>query len=77
MGHVDTTSAILYPTTHAQATEARIVVRDPLNCGRRALVALRPVVLGRLEGLVAAKPTAAILRERRTFARNMVFGASS
>jgi hypothetical protein len=50
-------------------------LRDPLGGGRRALVALRPVPLDRLEGLVLAKPTAAVLRERRSFAHEMVFGS--
>ena len=68
------TATILYPTTHAQATEARIEVRDPLHGGRRALVVLRPVSLDRLEGLVSTKQTAAVLRERRSFARELVFG---
>jgi 5-methylcytosine-specific restriction enzyme subunit McrC len=72
--HEGGTATILYPTTHEQAKEARIEVRDPLGGKRRALVALRPVLLDRLEGLVTAKPTATILRERRSFARAMVFG---
>jgi 5-methylcytosine-specific restriction enzyme subunit McrC len=71
------TATILYPTTHAQATEARIEVRDPLYGGRTALVVLRPVSLHRLEGLVSTRQTAAVLRERRTFARELVFGAES
>ncbi|OJW13120.1 MAG: hypothetical protein BGO49_20190 [Planctomycetales bacterium 71-10] len=74
MGHEGGTAAILYPTTHAQATEARIEVRDPLNAGRRALVALRAVDLGELEGLVSARPTASILRQRITFAHQLAFG---
>ena len=75
MIHEGGTSTILYPTTQAQATEARIEVRDPLGGGRRALVSLRPVPLDRLEGLVSAKPTAAVLRERRSFAHEMAFGS--
>ncbi len=71
------TAAILYPTTHAQAVEARIDVRDALHGGRRALVVLRPVSLNRLEGLVSTRQTAAVLRERRTFARELVFGSES
>ena len=70
------TATILYPTTHAQATEARIEVRDPLHGGRRAFVVLRPVSLDRLEGLISTKLTAAVSRERRTFARELVFGTN-
>ena len=77
MSHEGGVSTILYPTAHPQATEARIEVRDPLHGGRRAAIALRPVVLDRLEGLVTARPTAAILRERRAFAQTMVFGMVS
>jgi 5-methylcytosine-specific restriction enzyme subunit McrC len=72
--HEGGTATILYPSTHSQAAEARIEVRDPLLGGRRALVVLRPVSLDRLEGLVSAKQTAAVLRERRSFALELVFG---
>jgi 5-methylcytosine-specific restriction enzyme subunit McrC len=72
--HEGGTATILYPTTLAQAKEARIEVRDPMLGGRRALVVLRPVSLDRLEGLVSTKQTAAVLRERRSFAHEMVFG---
>ena len=75
MIHEGGTSTILYPTAQAQATEARIEVRDPLHGGRRALVALRRSPLDRLERLVSAKPTAAVLRERLSFAHEMVFGS--
>jgi len=74
MSYEGGTSTILYPTTHAQATEARIEVRDPMYGGRRALVVLRPVVLERLEGLVSAKPTAGVLRERGEHAKRLIFG---
>lgn len=71
------TATILYPTTHAQATEARIEVRDPLLGARRALVVVRPVVLERLEGLISDKPTATSLRESRSFAHSLAFGAKA
>jgi 5-methylcytosine-specific restriction enzyme subunit McrC len=74
MSHESGTATILYPTTYPQATESRIEVRDPLNGGRRALIALRPVVLDLLKGLVSARPTATVLRERRSFARELAFG---
>ncbi len=70
------TATILYPTTHAEAREARIEVRDPLSAKRRALVVLRPVLMERMEVLLAAKPNASIFRERRALAREMVFGQS-
>jgi 5-methylcytosine-specific restriction enzyme subunit McrC len=71
------TATILYPTPHDQATEARIEVRHPTNGGRRALVVLRPVALERLAGLISAKPTAAVFRQRQSFAHELVFGALS
>ena len=77
MSHEGGTATILYPTTHAQATEARIEVRDPLSGARRALVVLRPIVLEELEGLLMAKPTAPILRQRRALADDLAFGIPS
>lgn len=77
MSHEGGTSTILYPTTHAQATEARIEVRDPIHGGRRALVVVRPVALATFEGLITAPPTAAALRQRRSYAHDLVFGSIS
>lgn len=74
MSHEGGTATILYPSTYAQATEARIEVRDSTHGGRRALVVLRPVVLEKLEGLVSARPTAAVLRRRRSYAHDLVTG---
>jgi 5-methylcytosine-specific restriction enzyme subunit McrC len=73
--HEGGTATILYPTTNSRATEARIEVRDPIHGGRRALVALRPVALERLAGLLAARPTAQVVRERRSLAGGLAFGA--
>lgn len=67
-------ATILYPTTHERATEARIEVRDPMHGGRRALVVVRPVVIGTLERLVNSRPTASTLRQRGVHAHRLVFG---
>jgi 5-methylcytosine-specific restriction enzyme subunit McrC len=77
LGHEGGTATILYPTVHDQATEARIEVRDPVLGGRRALVVLRPVDLNRLVKLVSEKPTASVVRETKSFAVELVFGAVS
>ena len=68
------TATILYPTIHGQATEARIALRDPHNGGHRAIIALRPVPLERLDDLISARPTAALQRQRQAFARELAFG---
>jgi 5-methylcytosine-specific restriction enzyme subunit McrC len=67
-------ATILYPTSHAEAAESRIEIRGPKSGERRALVRLRPILLDRLARLVSAKPSPAVLRERRSFAREVVFG---
>jgi len=46
-------AAILYPTTHPDATEACVEVRDPAGGNLRARVALRPVRLDLMAELVA------------------------
>jgi 5-methylcytosine-specific restriction enzyme subunit McrC len=74
MIHEGGTSTILYPTPHAEATEARIEVRDPLRGGRRALVVVRPVDVGFLERLVSSKASSTVLRDRRQYAYQLVFG---
>ena len=68
-------ATILYPTTDLSAREVRIDVTDPIHGGSRAQVQLRPVVLDKLEGLVMAMPSAAVGRERRAYAKLLVFGA--
>lgn len=77
MSYEGGTATILYPTTHAQATEARIEVREPMHGARRAVVVIRPVDLGTLERVLTSKPTAATLRERRDYAHHLVFGGDS
>ena len=74
MSHEGGTATILYPTTHAQATEARIEVRDPIHGGRRALVTTRPVDLARLERLVSARTSPETVRERRRYALRLALG---
>jgi 5-methylcytosine-specific restriction enzyme subunit McrC len=68
-------STILYPTIHPQASEARIAIREPVRGGRRATISLRPVLLGRMESLIAARPTPSVSRERRDLAQRLAFGA--
>jgi 5-methylcytosine-specific restriction enzyme subunit McrC len=73
--HESGAATILYPTIHPQASEARIAIREPVRGGRRATISLRPVLLGRLESLVAARPTPSVSRERRELAQRLAFGA--
>jgi 5-methylcytosine-specific restriction enzyme subunit McrC len=68
-------ATILYPTTDLSAREVRIDVTDPIRGGNRAQVQLRPVLLDKLEGLVMAMPSAAVERERRAYAKQLIFGA--
>lgn len=75
--HHSKTATILYPTTQAAATEARIEVRDPVSYRQLAQVRSRPVYLGRFEELVLAKPSAAMQRRRAAYADWLAFGDSA
>ena len=51
------TAVILYPTTDPAARVARIEVRDPSRDSAAGYVALRPVLLSRMVGLVGGSVT--------------------
>lgn len=68
------TSVILYPTTDPGATEARIVIRDPVSRGEKGKVALRPVDLNRLVDLVTMPNTVAVKRARSAYAMRLAYG---
>jgi 5-methylcytosine-specific restriction enzyme subunit McrC len=68
------TAAILYPTLNAAATEARIVIRNPVTGSAKGKVALRPVDLNRLVDLVRMPNTAAARRERTAYATYLAYG---
>jgi 5-methylcytosine-specific restriction enzyme subunit McrC len=72
LSHDGGAATILYPSTDGQATESRIEVRHPWDGTRRALVAVRPVELARLEGLLASRTTAALIRARHEYALQLV-----
>lgn len=69
-------SSILYPTTDAQASEARIDVTDPLFGRHLGQVCLRPVFLPKIEMLVQEN-TSHARRERAAYARRLAFGESA
>ena len=77
MSHEGKSATILYPTTHDQATEGRIEVRHPLHGERRALVVLRPVHLEKLERLITARTSTALIRDRRRYAIELALGSDS
>ncbi|MBN9519477.1 restriction endonuclease [bacterium] len=72
--HEGRTATILYPTTAAGATEARIGVRDAVFGRYMAQVHLRPVILDVLERHVAAGDAAGAVRERRAYADWLLTG---
>ena len=67
-------SSILYPTTCAQAKEARIDVSDPIYGGFLGQVCLRPVHLQTMVELVTT-PSAQGRRNREHYAKRLAFGA--
>ena len=67
MSHEGGTSTILYPTTHGQATEARIEVRDPMHGGGGLWSSCVRWSWSDWKGSVGP-PTAAVLREREEYA---------
>lgn len=64
-------AAMLYPTEDIDAVEERLLIRDPGSGATRAAVALRPVLLARLEDLIAQPATAARTRARAEIARRL------
>lgn len=69
ISHSPAVSAILYPTTDSQATEARIAARV---FGKQAEVHLRPIVLGKLQELISAGHSAMATRQRRSYAERLI-----
>jgi 5-methylcytosine-specific restriction enzyme subunit McrC len=74
MVHSQSVATILYPTTDAAATEARIGIRDPVYGKEIAQVRLRPVILSVVEGLVISPLSAIAKRQRTAYARYLAFG---
>ncbi len=62
-------AVILYPTENVLATEARVEIRDVIGGGTRGGVALRPVALPALAGLLDAE-----LEARAAEAKRLAFG---
>lgn len=72
LGHNRKASAILYPTDYPEASEARIVIADPVTGADAAVVSLRPVNLPWLEELVTAGRSVEAVRRRQEYARQLV-----
>jgi len=68
------TASILYPTTHTDAREARIEIRDPVYGHGHAWIILRPVHLQELAELVSAPAGVMADRARQAFAHQLAFG---
>lgn len=68
-------SGILYPTTNARASEARIDITDPIFGKHLGQVCLRPVHMPTIVDLVAAQ-TSKGRRSREAYAKQLAFGAT-
>jgi 5-methylcytosine-specific restriction enzyme subunit McrC len=70
----DRTSVLLYPTTHDEACDEKIEVRQPFGFadGRSAVVIVRPVFMKNLADLVHPNQVATCAHERRKFAEYLV-----
>jgi 5-methylcytosine-specific restriction enzyme subunit McrC len=67
-------ATILYATNSVNAGEARIKISDPTNAQMRALICLRPVVLGEFAELTASPRTVTNDKRRREYARRLAYG---
>ena len=68
-------SSILYPTTNANAKEARIDISDPIFGGHIGQVCLRPIYLPTVVELVSSGSLKS-RNNREVFARQLAFGAN-
>jgi 5-methylcytosine-specific restriction enzyme subunit McrC len=75
-GDSPATATILYPTLDSLATEARIGVHDPLVGTPRAQIIARPVLMDRIETLLAEDGQAA-RRASMAFAHWLAFGTTT
>lgn len=69
-------ATILYPTEAEGACDQVIRINDPVRSGALARVVVRPVLLRRLEEAVDARDTTLARRNKRAFARELVFGGA-
>lgn len=69
-----TCAAILYPTTHTRATEARIAIQDSWDGSERGQVILRPVDLLGLQQLLRSEPGSQRDHACGEMARALAFG---
>lgn len=69
-------ATILYPAIASGARDQAVRICDPLWGDSRAEVVLRPVNLGYMANLLSAPQGAAAARNRREFAKLLVFGST-
>jgi 5-methylcytosine-specific restriction enzyme subunit McrC len=72
--HPSGVATILYPTYDGAASEARIIVTDPIIGKRIAEVRMRPILMGQLEDLILKGYSTSAQRERSLYARQLAFG---